>query len=102
MVSDVQSTLYNLQLGINDMLKLADVAVLMNLAKAAAINLRLSSYQNQLIEKDIKFKIPRMFCITRWGTEYIMVSDEVNLRLCRNRFYRLFFLISVDGFVVTQ
>lgn len=75
-INGIRCAEHTLQLGIIDMLKLPDVAVLMNLAKGAATSLRLSSYQNKLIERDIKFKVCHISCITRWGSQYNMVSNQ--------------------------
>lgn len=100
-INGIRCAEHTLQLGINDMLKLPDVAVLMNLAKAAATKLRLSSYQNKLIEKGIKFKVCHIFCITRWGSEYIMVSNQ-NKHETLFKKIKHFFSFSVDGFVATQ
>lgn len=72
-INGIRCAEHTLQLGITDMLKKPCVNLLMNLAKAVTIKLRTSSHRNKLTEKGIKFKIPHMFCITRWGSEYIMV-----------------------------
>lgn len=64
---------HTLQLGVTDMLKSESIAVLMRLAKAAVIKLRTSSFRNKLIVNNIDFTIPHMYCITRWGSEYVMV-----------------------------
>lgn len=72
-ISGIRCGEHTLQLGVTDMLKSESIAVLMRLAKAAVIKLRTSSFRNKLILKNIKFTIPHMYCITRWGSEYDMV-----------------------------
>lgn len=64
-INGIRCAEHTLQLGIIDMLKKPCVNLLMNLAKAAAIKLRIASHRNKLIENGIKLKIPHMFCITR-------------------------------------
>lgn len=72
-ISGIRCGEHTLQLGITDMLKSQDVVVLIRLVKAAVIKLRRSSYRNKLIELKIEFKIPHMYCTTRWGSEFVMV-----------------------------
>lgn len=72
-ISGIRCGEHTLQLGITDMLKSQGVAVLIRLAKATVIKLRRSSYRNKLIELKIEFKIPHMYCTTRWGSEFVMV-----------------------------
>lgn len=64
---------HSFQLGVNDMLKTNCISNLMRIVKAVAVKLRTESYKNKLIENHISTKIPRLSCITRWNSDYLMV-----------------------------
>lgn len=73
----IRCAAHTLQLAVQNTLKIPEFEILIRLCRAVCKELRKTSNQYALDKENIKYKIPRLDCKTRWNSSYIMVSTNV-------------------------
>lgn len=75
-INTVNCAAHTLQLGINDGLKSLDGKAknVILLARRAAKFLRKQSTINEMKKCGLRLKLPRLDCVTRWNSTYLMVG----------------------------
>lgn len=65
---------HTLQLAVHDALKASNTIATISLCRTVAKALRIRTRINELTERGLKSKLPRLDCITRWNSTFIMVN----------------------------
>lgn len=77
-ISGIRCAAHTLQLAVQNTLKTPEFDILIRLCRLVCKELRKSSRQYELDQKNISYKVPRMDCITRWNSTYLMVTDKIS------------------------
>lgn len=91
-INNVRCAVHTLQLGVLNALDEEDFKIIIRLCRAVCKELRKPSNINEMKENHIFVKVPRLDCVTRWNSTYIMVCviiTQVNSRHECNRIFLL-------------
>lgn len=72
-INGIRCAAHTLQLAVISALKTPEYQILVQLCRAVCKELRKETTSYELGENKIKFKIPRIDCLTRWNSTYTMV-----------------------------
>lgn len=96
-IKGIRCAIHTLQLGVKGALNHDDYKNLISLCRAVCKELRKGSHINELKEKNIQLKIPRIDCKTRWNSTYNMVRfiscifrDDTLIYTLGTNFYHFF------------
>lgn len=77
-ISGIRCAAHTLQLAVQNTMKTPEFNILIRLCRLVCKELRKSSRHYELDQKNISYKIPRMDCITRWNSTYLMVTEKIS------------------------
>lgn len=94
-INSIRCAAHTLQLAIMDALGIDEFDLLVRLARAVCKELRTDSNITELRQNNIRFKIPRIDCKTRWNSIYIMVI--IWFQICQFNFnFKIYLCIGLQ------
>jgi hypothetical protein len=72
----VKCAVHTLQLAVRKAIKTANSTVLITMCRAVAKELRKQKYIYYLRQQNVGFILPRLDCLTRWSSTYILVKKN--------------------------
>lgn len=70
----IKCAAHTLQLATKDALKVSSARALINVCRAACKLLRKKKYKNRMSTQNFKVVLPKLDCIVRWNSTFVMVS----------------------------
>lgn len=78
-INGIRCAIHTLQLAVRSAMNDKEFQILISLCRAVCKELRKNTNINELNNKNIRFKIPRIDCKTRWNSSYRMVSLHMSI-----------------------
>lgn len=91
-INNVRCAVHTLQLGVLNALDEEDFKIIIRLCRAVCKELRKPSNINEMKENHIFIKVPRIDCVTRWNSTYIMVCVIITQVISHHECNRIFLL----------